>query len=127
MIDEYVDYFNTEGSRAINEGDWDAYGNLFAEDLVMQTPSLPGISKGREARVSMVKGIMDAFPDGKVEMVRSFGQGDWACLEVRFTGTAAVSDEEETPATVDFPYCIVMRFEDGKVAELNEYYDQLGM
>ncbi len=127
MIDEYLDHFNTEAAQAINERDWDAYGDLFSEDLVMQTPSLPGISKGREARVALVKGIMDAFPDGNVEMVRSFGQGDWACLEVRFTGTAAVSDGEEAPVTVDFPYCIVMRFEDGKVAELNEYYDQLGM
>ena len=46
--------------------------------------------------MAMVRGIMDAFPDGNAEMMRCFGQGDWACLEVRFTGTDAVSDGEQT-------------------------------
>jgi len=120
--DADVERFLTEAARAINEGDWEAYGNLFTEDLVMVTPSLPGISRGREARVSMVQGIMEASPTGIVEGVRSFGRGDLACAELRFSGT-----DPEGEIVFDLPYCMVMRFNDGKVAELNEYYDQSGM
>ena len=31
MIDEYLEHFLTEAGRAMNEGDWDAYGNLFSD------------------------------------------------------------------------------------------------
>ena len=116
MIKEHVERYGTEGGRAINEGDWEAYGDFFSEDLVMRTPAIPGISRGREARVSLVQGMMAAVPDGHVEMVRSIVQGDRACLEWHWTGT-----------NVDVPYCMVVRFEDGRIAEINEYYDQLGM
>jgi predicted ester cyclase len=82
----------------------------------------------------MVQGIMDAFPDGQVEVERAFGQGDLGCLQVRFEGThtgpLAGSGGAEIPPTgrrVEFPYCIVVRFEDGKAVELDEYYDQLDL
>jgi len=87
MIKEHVERYATEGGRAINEGDWEAYGDFFSEDLVMRTPAIPGISRGREARVSLVQGMMAAVPDGHVEMVRSIVQGDRACLEWHWTGT----------------------------------------
>jgi len=130
MIEQDLDRFTTVGAMAINGGDWEAYGDLFSEDLVMRTPSIPGVARGRDARVALVKDIMAAFPDGDVKIVRVFGQGDMGCFELRFTGTAAVPEGEEPPAepkTVDLSYCIVMKFEDGRIVELNEYYDQLAM
>ena len=134
MIDELVERFVEAAERSIAVRDWDAYGSVFAEDLAMVTPSLPGITRGREDRVQVVQGIMQPFPDGVVEVQRSFGQGDWACLEVLFTGTHTEPmpgpGGVEVPATnraVRLPYCMVMRFEDGLVSELYEYYDQLDL
>ena len=64
---------------------------------------------------------------------RSFGKGDWACLEVLFTGTHTGpmqgADGAVIPATnksIKTSYCMVMKFEGGLVSELNEYFDQLG-
>ncbi len=132
MIAKLLERFVAEGERSINARDWEAYGRLFAESLVMQAPGLPEPMRGRDARVKMVQGIIEAFPDGQVEVRRSFGQGDLGCLEVIFTGThtgpLASSGGETIPATdkpLRYPYCIVMKFENGEVTELNDYYDQL--
>ena len=134
MIDELVERFVAGAERSINTGDWEAYGSFFAEDLLMVTSALPGPTTGRDARLKFVEGIMDSFPDGVVEVQRSFGKGDWACLEVLFTGTHTgpmpAADGTEIPPTnksVKWPYCMVMKFEDGLVSELYEYYDQLDL
>ena len=134
MIDELITRFAEAAESSIAARDWEAYGHIFAEDLVMVTPSLPGITRGRQARVQVVQGIMQPFPDGVVEVQRSFGQGERACLEVLFTGTHTKPlpgpGGTEIPAThraVKLPYCMVMKFQDGLVSELCEYYDQLDL
>lgn len=127
-----ITWFAEEGARAINAGDWEAYGKIFAEDLAMTAPGLPGTIRGREARVQYVQRIIRAFPDGNVELQNAFGDGDWACLQVIFSGTntgpLGTPDGGEIPPTgksVQFPYCIVVRFKDGQAAQIDEYFDQL--
>jgi len=134
MIDELVKRFVEIGESSIGARDWEAYGSVFAEDLQMVTPALPGITIGRNARVQFVQGIVESFPDGVVEVQRYFGKGDWACVEVLFTGTHTGpmpgADGSVIPAThksVKWPYCMVMKFEDGLVSQLYEYYDQLDL
>ena len=133
-IDELVERFVAEAERSIAARDWEAYGSFFAEDLLMVTPALPGPTTGRDARLKFVQGIMDSFPDGLVVVQRYFGKGDWACLEVLFTGTHTGPmpgpDGTEIPPThksVKWPYCMVMKFEAGLCNELYEYYDQLDL
>jgi ketosteroid isomerase-like protein len=134
MIEELIEQFVDGAEHSISARDWEAYGSCFAEDLLMVTPSLPGITRGREARIRLVQGIMNPFPDGVVEVQRSFGNGDWACLEVLFTGTHTEpmpgpggTEIPPTNKAVALPYCMVMRFKDGLVSELYEYYDQLDL
>ncbi len=118
--------------QALNDRDWDSYGRVFAEALVTHAPGLPAPTKGRAARVLWVQGIIQAFPDGRVEKKQSFGQGDWLCAELMFAGThtgplqgPGGSAVPATNRTVRFPYCLVLRFEGAEVTELHEYFDQL--
>ena len=134
MIEEQIERYIAGGADAINTGDWEAYGNLFAEDLSMVTPGLPDPTTGRDVRVKLAQGLVSAFPDARVEPLRSFGKGDWACIEVLFSGTHSGPmpgpDGTEIPATnkpVRFPYCMVVKFEAGQVSELYEYYDQMAL
>lgn len=134
MIDKLIENFIEVGERSLEARDWETYGSVFAEDLNMVTPMLPGVSHGREARIQLVQGIYAPFPDGVVKIQRSFGRGDWACVEVLFTGThtepMAGPDGTEIPPTgksIELPYCMVMKFKDGLVSELNEYYDQMSL
>ena len=121
-----------EGAKGLNAGDWDAYGRVFAEDVVLYSPGQQGPARGRAARVKLVRELMEAFPDGVVEVTSTFGQGDLICVECTFAGTHTgpliAPDGSTVPPTnarVDFPYCLVMRFEGDEVVELHEYYDQL--
>lgn len=134
MIDELIKRFVEIGESSIAARDWEAYGSVFAKNLKMVTSALPGTTTGRDVRVQFVQGIVKAFPDGVVEVKRYFGQGDWACVEVLFTGTHTGpmpgADGTVIPPThksVKWPYCMVMKFEDGLVSELYEYYDQLDL
>lgn len=134
MTESHIDRFISEACRALNDRDWDAYGKLFAEELVMRTPSIPGVATGRAARVEFVQDIFAAFPDGKISTVSTLADGDWGCTEVHFVGTntgpmegADGADIAPTDKPVEFDYCIVAKFSDGVITELHEYYDQLGM
>ena len=134
MIDEIVKRFVEVAERSIAARDWETYGSVFSEDLLMVTSMLPGITRGRDARIQLVEGIVASFPDGVVEVQRYFGKGEWACVEVLFTGTHAGpmpgpggTTIPPTGKSVKWPYCMVMKFKDGLVSELYEYYDQLSL
>lgn len=120
--------------RGLNARDWETYGSVYAVSLVWtHVPGLSEPTKGREARVKWVQGIVGAFPDGVVEKRRSFGQGDWLCMELTFTGThkgPIPAGGQTIPATnkgLRLPYCLVLKFDRGVVTELHEYFDQLEM
>ncbi len=115
--------------KALNDRDWDAYGREYSSDLVVEAPGLK--SSGRDARVKWVQDLIVAFPDGHATVNRVFGSGEWACAELVFAGThlgpLASGDGVVAPThrTVRFPYCLVIRVQDGQVAELHEYFDQV--
>lgn len=120
-------------SAPVNERDWEGYGAFFAEDVQMRLPgAIEGLG-GRQARIDFVKGIVRTFPDGRIRGVRAFGVEGWACCQFEFDGTNTgplATPEGDAPATgnrVTFPYCVVARFEDGLIAELDECFDQLEM
>jgi predicted ester cyclase len=121
--------------EAINDRDWDRYGSYFAQDVRMRFPgAIDGSVQGRAARVDFVKGIIRAFPDGKIAAVRAFGAGEWGCCQFSFEGrhdgplaNPDGSDTAPTGRTAAFPYCVVARFEGGLIAEFDEYFDRLEM
>ncbi len=118
--------------RALNARDWETYGRLWAEFLITQAPGLGEPTKGRAVRVKWVQGILEAFPDGQIEQKQIFGDGDRLCVELTFAGThkgpLMGPSGNAVPATnkrVRFPYCLVLKFDNGEVAELHEYFDQI--
>jgi predicted ester cyclase len=134
MIEELIEKYWDAGARAFTTGDWGAYESIYSEDLYMVAPGFPGPITGRDVRVKLAQGLAAAFPDAYPQLLRSFGQGDWACIEVMFEGTHTGPmqgpDGTEIPPTnktVKFPYCMVVKFKDGQCTELYEYYDQLEM
>ena len=106
---------------------------MFASDVVIRSPAAPEGTVGCEARVQFGQAFAAAFPDARVEPIRAFSEGDLVCMKVRFRGThdgPMATRGGEIPTTgraVESPYCIVARFEDGEVVELDEYFDQLAM
>ncbi|MCJ2531794.1 MAG: ester cyclase [Candidatus Thermoplasmatota archaeon] len=119
--------------EAFNDHDLDRFVGFRAESNVYHAPELPEPLKGRGALREFYQGLLKAFPDGRAEVVRAFGQGDWVSLELTVTGThqgpLPGPGGEAIPATnkpVRFKTCFVVKFEGGEVTEEHEYWDQLG-
>lgn len=119
----------------INAHDLEAYGRMFGDDVLVHTPGATEPSRGREARVQWVAGLLTAFPDASVKVVGSFFAGDQGCVEFTFAGThtgrlvgAEGAVVQPTNARVTFPYCIAYTYDDSDLAtEVREYYDQLAL
>lgn len=118
----------------VNARDWTRYGAFFGEDVQMRFPGAIGGASDRQARVQFVQGILSAFSDGQISAVQVFQDGDRGCCQFHFKGTntgpLAAPDGSEAPPTgkvAEFPYCVVARFENGVIAEFDEYFDRLEM
>lgn len=122
-----------EAIDGMNRGDLDAYGRMFADDVVVYGPGSTEPSVGRAARVAWVEGLLAAFPDAVVTIVGSFYAGDRGCVEFAFAGThtgplvgADGGVVAPTGARVAFPYCIAYKYGDDHLAtDVHEYFDQL--
>ena len=124
----------TEAVKALNVRDWEAYGAAFSESLITHATGLAEPVRGRTARVQWVQSIVQAFPNGVIEIARTFGNGDLLCVELIFQGThdgpIPGPDGSPVPPTnriVRFPYCLILQFDAGVVVELHEYFDLLAV
>jgi predicted ester cyclase len=117
--------------KGLNARDWDAYGRMFAEDVAVYSPGSTEPSVGRAARVQWVVDLIEAFPDGTVELKGSFGEGDRLCAEFAFAGThtgplkTPGGEVPPTGARVEFPYIISYDYDGNEAKQVREYYDQL--
>ena len=124
-----------EAIAGMNAHDLEAYGRMFGEDVLVYTPGSAEPSRGREARVQWVAGLLAAFPDASVKVVGSLFSGSQGCVEFTFSGThtgplagADGAVVQPTNARVTFPYCIAYTYDDnGLATEVREYYDQLAL
>jgi hypothetical protein len=55
MIEQHLQDYVAEVERSIAENDWEAYGRLFAQDVMMRFPGAIGGASGREARVEFAR------------------------------------------------------------------------
>jgi ketosteroid isomerase-like protein len=123
----------TDAIAGMNARDLDAYGAMFAEDVLIYTPGQTEPARGRAARVGWVADLLVAFPDAVVGITSSVFADDRGSVEFTFTGThsgplkgAGGVVVPPTGARVSFPYCVVYWYDDDDLAtEIHEYFDQV--
>lgn len=120
--------------KAFNGHDDDRCIEFRSQSIVHHRPGLREPLEGHEALHAFIHGLLHAVPDVRFERERAFGQGEWVVLmgTIRSTHEGSIEGPagEEVPVAktpVRFRDCIVFRFEDGKVVEEREYYDQLDL
>jgi steroid delta-isomerase-like uncharacterized protein len=116
-----------------NERDWDRFGELHAQDVVLTAPSLPEPAHGRPAVREWAKTLATAFPDLHWEPIRSFGQDNEVAVEIIATGThkgPLMGPSGEIPATnkpVRMSIGAVFTVKGDEAAEVHIYNDMLGL
>ena len=117
--------------NAMNARDWEAWNNLHAENVVLHSPDSPGPTEGRAKVQEWYKAFTEGFPDLEVKQLQLFASGNWVVGEYSVTGTHTgplPGPEGEIPPTnkrVTVASATVYHVEEGQVAEIHEYFDQL--
>lgn len=116
-----------------NARDWSRLAETYAESAIFYEPGVKPYS-GRNAILSGYQALYSEFPDEQIKKVRSFGQGDWTCVEMVASGTnkgpLMGPDGKIIPPTnksYQVEIVAVVRIENGKIAEYHEYFDRLCM
>ncbi len=104
-----------------------------SESVTMYDPTFPQPSKGKKALEVWFNGLLEMFPDYKVQRLWSFGNGEWVCVECVESGTlegpihTPGGDVPPTHKSFKSSDCIVCKVEAGKIAEIRLHYDVLGL
>ena len=116
-----------------NARDWSKLAETYAESALFYEPGVKPY-RGRDAIRRSYQDLHAVFPDERIKKVRSFGQGDWICIEMVASGThkgPLMTPEGKTIPPTNKSYQVeiaaTIRIENGKIAEYHEYFDKLEM
>lgn len=113
--------------EAFNRGDLDAAAGLLAPDYVYHGPN--GDLRGPEGWKQLAQIYRSAFPDASMTIDDQIAEGD--CVVTRSTATGTHLGELAGVAAsrrfVTVPIILIDRIVNGRLAELWEAFDQLGM
>lgn len=117
---------------ATNARDWDVWESLHTANATRTAPELDEPLQGAAALRFAIETLGSAFPDYHLELRQAFGEGDWLAVRVHTTGTMTgplvLGDGTELPPTgrkIEQDWSALVRFEGEKIAEFDEFYDQL--
>lgn len=121
------------GIDALNAHDWDRFVRLHAESVIDLNPAAAEPITGRRALRGYYEQFNRAFPDLHTRKDRSFGQGDWVCLETTSSGThkgpLSGPGGQTIPATgksFRIKVAGVFNLERRLITEVHEYFDLAG-
>src|SRR5262249_12995727 len=112
-----------------NGGNLDVCDEVFADDYIRHDLRATHAAPGPEGQKQIAGAFRTAFPDLRFTVLALIAEDDYVVGQWRATGThqgrwAAV---EPTGKTATLAAVNVFRFEDGKVAEIWNYRDDLGL
>jgi len=116
-------------AEAWSKGDNDALKELWAPDVAWYLPSRSIFVKSQEEGIEFGKSLLKAFPDLVVSIEEAYAVGDrvvvrylWrATHQGVFAGVPATGNKVETSGIA------IWRFENGKIVESREEFDNLSL
>ena len=115
-----------------NAKERERWADLYADDVVYEAPGGARISGLANLKEQYFDALVTAAPDRSSRDVMLIAEGDYVVEQARYTGTHTGPlrnpDGVEVPATArsfDFPFVGVFRVENGKIASIRIYYDQV--
>jgi predicted ester cyclase len=121
-------------AKALNDRDLDRFESFHLNSVIQRDPQNPEGIKGPKAIRASLEPFTKAFPDIRLVQERQFGAGDWVTqlshMRATHTGPLELPGGQTIPPTnksVRVSSAMVARLEGGKFAEINLYFDQLGL
>jgi len=114
--------------QVLNQGNIDATGQFFWEDMVEQVP-FPGQGPGVEGLKDVLRGMRAGFPDMRWTVEEQIGEGDKVLTRFEWIGTHH-GEFLGVPATgrpVKVWGMVIDRFENGKIKDTRLIMDALGL
>jgi predicted ester cyclase len=121
-------------TKALNDHDLDRFERFHVNSVVQRDPQHPQGIKGAKAIRAGLEPFFKAFPDLRLVPERTFGDGDWITQVGQIRGTHQgpfeVPGGAAIPPTnkpIRLPVAMVAKIEGGKFAEVDVYFDQMGL
>jgi steroid delta-isomerase-like uncharacterized protein len=115
---------------AMNARDFDALDEFVSPDVVRESPSTPGVVvRSLDQFKDYLRQDLEGVPDAVQEIRMMVAEGDRVAVWANYSGTQ-IGPMGGFPATggrVDLDFAGILRFEEGKIAEINVVWDNLGM
>jgi predicted ester cyclase len=116
--------------EAINNRDYEIMDELFVPDFVRHCQATPDLNiQSLEEMKEFLKGDLKVFPDSHIEEEMIIAEGDLVAGLFTFTATqeGAMGPFPATGKKVDLKYLGILRFEDGKIAEMWVEWDNIAI
>lgn len=113
---------------AVNARDMDALDALVTADIVRHSAATPGVTvESLEQFKDFLRQDFATVPDSRVEIELVVGQGDYVALRAWYRGTQEGPMGPFPPShrRFEIPFLSILRFEDGKIAEMWIEWDNL--
>ena len=121
-----------EAIETWNAGDREGWSALYDENVEWEAPGGARISGLEDLKVKYFDALLEAAPDRSSIVDSLFAEGDLVAEEGRYTGThtgtwrnPGGAEIQATGKSLDFPFSAIFRVENGKIASIRLYYDQL--
>jgi predicted ester cyclase len=114
--------------EVLNQGNIEAAGKFFWEDMVEQVP-LPGQGPGLEGLKDVLRGLRAAFPDMYWTIKEQIAEGDKVLSRFEWTGThrGTFLGVASTNRPVTVWGMVIDRLEGGKIKDTRIIMDTLGL
>ena len=115
-------------TRAINDRDLDALDELMTPDLVRHSQSTPGIEvSSLEDFKAFLRNDVSVVPDSEVTCPMVVAEGDLVATWCRYEGTQTGQMGPFPPSgkRMSLDFAGILRFEEGKIAEMWVVWDNL--
>lgn len=122
------DVVNGFFEQVLNQGQIDATGKYFAEDMVEHAP-FPGQAPGVEGLKDVLRGLRTSFPDMHWTVEEQFAEGDKVLTRFEWKGThrGVFFGVPATNRPVVVWGMVIDQLVDGKIKETRILMDTLGL
>ena len=103
--------------EVINGKNLDLVDELYSEEHELH-PEAPGVGRGPDGMKRAFAGLLEEFPDVRVDIESMVAEGDMVAVRLTFSGTQASTGERAT-----WPEMVFTRFSGGKAVESWEVID----